>query len=76
MLNYEVRLLVRKEYLQIIQIYVLVIKPKVSDKLLYEDFSYLLFSVLRGRREPKSLPWVVNVEVVPWGHRRIKNCVS
>lgn len=56
MLNYEVRLLVRKEYLQIIQIYVLVIKPKISDKLLYEGFSYLLFSVLRGKRKPKSVP--------------------
>lgn len=38
MLNYEVRLIIRKEDLQIIGIYVLVIKPKVSDKLLYEDF--------------------------------------
>lgn len=76
MLNYEVRLLIRKEYLQIIQIYVLVIKPKVFDKLLHEDFSYLLFSLLRGRREPKSVPCVVNVELVPRGHRGIKHSVS
>lgn len=56
MLNYEVRLIIRKEDLQIIGIYVLVIKPKVSDKLLYEDFSYLLFSLLKWRRERKSVP--------------------
>jgi len=55
-LNYEVRLLIRKEDLQIIGICVLVIKPNVSDRLLYEDFSYLLFSVLKWRREHKSVP--------------------
>lgn len=42
MLNYEVRLLIRKEDLQIIGIYVLVIKPKVSDKLR----GFFLFVVL------------------------------
>lgn len=56
MLNYEVRLLIRKEDLQIIGIYVLVIKPKVSDKLLYKDFSWVLFSVLKWRRECQLVP--------------------
>jgi len=54
-LNYEVRLVARKKNLQIIEIYVLVIKPNVSDKLLYEDFSYLLFSVLKGEIHISSL---------------------
>ena len=76
MLNYEVRLLIRKEDLQIIGIYVLVIKPRLSDKLLYEDFSYLLFSVLKWEREHKSVPSVVYVEVVPMGHRGIRHYIS
>lgn len=53
MLNYDVSL-IRKEDVQIIGIYVLLIK--VSDKLFYENVSYLLFSVLKWRRERKSVP--------------------
>lgn len=54
MLNYDVSLLIRKEDVQIIGIYVLLIK--VSDKLFSENVSYLLFSVLKWRRERKSVP--------------------
>lgn len=43
---------------------------------MYEDFSYLLFSVLKWRREHKSVPYVVNVEVAPRGRRGIKRYMS
>lgn len=52
------------------------IKPEGSDKLLYEDFSHVSFSVPKWRRECKLVSEVANVEAVPRGHRGIKHYIS